>query len=98
MIRVFYIIMVTKGIAWYTVFLIIAIGFFTIVTILLLGKYLGFSGEKATEFSCKIKLQTYCQKLLSGENPDWNEIEPTSGCDSFGIEKPTEGECRDLLQ
>ena len=85
-----------KGITWYTVFIIVLIGFLTALSIILLNKFFGNTHQKATELACRVKVQTYCQQLLSGKNPKWNEIEPTSGCEDYG--PPDEERCKELYE
>ena len=88
-----------KGITWYTVFIIVLIGFLTALSIILLNKFFGNTHQKATEFACRTKVYTYCEELLSGKDPEWDKIEPTSGCEDYGItEPPDEERCRELYE
>lgn len=85
-----------KGIALYTAFIIVVIAFLTIVTLIVLGKFFKKGDEKVTKIACELKVQTYCEKLLKGENVDWNEIPPESGCGKYEIEEPTKEQCEKL--
>lgn len=60
-------------------------------------KWFEIQKNEANEFRCKIKQRSYCSSLIQGENPNWEEIEPKSGCEKFEIVKPSVEECKKMV-
>ena len=84
-----------KGVAIDAIFLIVVIGMLIGASLLIYAIWVENQKNVATEISCKLKIQVYCNKLVAGENPKWDELEPREGCEKYGIEAPpTLEECK----
>jgi len=87
-----------KAIAWQAIFLLVLIGLSITATAVVLLQFLSQGNITASKLSCTAKLQKYCIDLLADKNPDWNSIQPTSGCEKYGIEAPPSKEkCKEIL-
>lgn len=89
-----------KAIAVHALFLIVVMGMITFFLLILFWRYIKIGEIKATEVSCRIKLTNYCEKWIRDKKDpgDWHEIEPKTGCDEFGISRPTSlEECKRLF-
>lgn len=78
------------------IFVMVAIGMFLVASLVIFWKWLKMNVEP-NEFTCKIKQRSYCESLIKGENPNWEEISPKTGCERFGIARPSEEECKKMV-
>lgn len=78
------------------IFVMVVIGMFLTAALVIFWKWLKFNIEP-NEFTCKIKQRSYCESLTKGENPNWDEISPKTGCEKFEITKPSEEECKKMV-
>ncbi len=87
-----------RGVTSTTIFILVVTGLIVASGLLIFWRWMEFNKSSASELSCKLKQQSYCIALKNKENPNWDEIEPKSGCERFGIVKPTEEECKRLFE
>jgi hypothetical protein len=87
-----------KGVTNTAVFILVAIGLFIFAGLVIFWKWFGWAGVTTNEFFCGIKQQSYCKDLVNKENPNWDEIAPKTGCEQFGVVKPTLDECKGLVK
>jgi hypothetical protein len=79
------------------IFVLVVIGMMLTASLVIFWRWMDLQGQEANEFYCKIKQKNYCAALLQGENPNWDEINPKTGCEKFGIAKPTLEECKKAI-
>ena len=84
-----------KGVSSTAIFVLVAIGILVIAGLIVFWQFLK-QNPTVNEFTCKIKQSSYCSSLINGENPNWDEIVPKTGCEKIGIAKPTLEECKGL--
>jgi hypothetical protein len=89
----------SKGVGWYVIFIVAAIGMFVGAMAVMLWNYIEIQGKEATREACLIKFQNYCYRWVSEkkEPGDWDKIYPKEGCENFGVEKPSKEKCENLL-
>jgi hypothetical protein len=87
-----------KGVTSSVIFILVVIGLIVVAGLMIFWKWMGFQSATANELSCRLKQRSYCNSLINNENPNWDELAPKTGCDQYGIVKPTEDECRRLLK
>jgi len=79
------------------IFIIFVIGLIVGAALLIFWKWYGTSITMANEFTCKLKLQSYCMDINKGKQTNWNELAPKEGCEKFNVVQPSEEECKKLL-
>jgi len=87
-----------EGVAANVIFIFLTIGMLIFVALLIFWRWMDIQNMAATETSCKNKQISYCIALLNKENPNWEDINPKTGCEKIGITKPSEDECKSLLK
>jgi hypothetical protein len=86
-----------KAISQETLFIIFILFIFVVTSLIIFSKWNESVVKVANEESCREKVMKYCLSLINKENPNWDEMLP-KGCEKFGIGKPTEKDCREMLQ
>ena len=87
-----------KGLSSTVIFVLVTIGLMVAAGMIIFWRWMGWHGEVVNEYSCRVKQQNYCMQLINGENPNWDEIAPKTGCEKFGVVKPTLDECKGKLR
>lgn len=90
--RAVWIKLVEKAVSSTAIFVMVVIGMFLAAALVIFWKWLKINVEP-NEFTCQIKQRSYCESLIKGENPNWDEISP-KGCERLGITKPSQEECK----
>lgn len=85
-----------KGVSSTVIFVVVAIALFVGAGIIVFWKWMDLQGLIANESSCILKQKSYCVSLINGENPNWDEINPKTGCEKFGIVQPSSDDCKRL--
>jgi len=88
-----------KGISWYIVFIVALIAIAIGGIFLVLWNVLNIAPKEANKLSCQMKYFNYCFRWATDKRDpgDWDRVNPTEGCENFGIEKPSEEDCRKLF-
>lgn len=79
------------------IFILVVLGLMIGSGLIIFWKWMRYQTSSVSELACKLKQRSYCIDLINKESPNWDEIEPKSGCEKFGIVKPTEQECKELI-
>jgi hypothetical protein len=79
------------------IFVLVVIGMMLTASLVIFWRWMNLQGQEANEFYCKIKQKNYCSALINGENPNWDDIAPKTGCEKFGIARPTLDECKKAI-
>ena len=85
-----------KGISWYIVFLLVVIGLTISGILLIFWNAFEFVPKEGSRISCQMKYINYCFRWARDKKDpgDWDEVNPTEGCEEFNIYKPTEEDCK----
>jgi hypothetical protein len=86
-----------KAFATDAIFVVVVIGLMIGAALLLYWKWVSLQPGIADEVHCRIKLQSYCNELLAGKQPSWNDLEPKTGCEKFNVYEPTKQQCESLF-
>ncbi|MEM3393664.1 MAG: hypothetical protein QXY79_01290 [Candidatus Methanomethylicia archaeon] len=86
-----------RGVSSNAVFIFITITLLVFISSLIFWRWLNIQNILANEMSCKNKQINYCIALSNREDVKWEEMNPKSGCEILGFIKPTEQECKNLL-
>lgn len=79
------------------IFVIVIITILVVTATMIFWRWI--AGQRgANEYSCGMKRMNYCLSLINKENVKWEDIPPKEGCEKFGIVKPSEEECKELVK
>jgi hypothetical protein len=79
------------------IFIIVLIGLFVGAGMIIFWKWYANQKMIANEVNCRLKQQSYCLDVINGKQPNWDDVPPKSGCETYKIFPPTEEECKKLI-